>query len=304
MIVPHPIPYQGSKRLLADAILRFFPPRVERLVEPFAGSAAVSLAAALKRKARNFVLNDKNAALMQLWREIISHPARTASSYRTLWEEQQGREREFYDQVRAEFNRTGRPDYFLYLLARCVKASVRYNADGQFNQSPDNRRKGSNPDTMERYIRHASQLFKGKTLIFNMDYRQLLTLASPDDLIYMDPPYQGVCNNRDPRYIENVEFNGFVEALEMLNEKEIMYIISYDGRTGDKAHGKHLPPKLRLKHLEIEAGRSSQATLLGRQDETFESLYLSSALVSQLESIPGSISIKASKQLSMFQDLS
>ncbi|MCK4459049.1 MAG: DNA adenine methylase, partial [Methanosarcinales archaeon] len=44
--VPHPIPYQGSKRNIARTILSFFPHQFDTLVEPFAGSAAISLAAA------------------------------------------------------------------------------------------------------------------------------------------------------------------------------------------------------------------------------------------------------------------
>ena len=52
--VPHPIPYQGSKRNLAPIILSYFPPRFRRLVEPFAGSAAVSLAVAQRRLAEQF----------------------------------------------------------------------------------------------------------------------------------------------------------------------------------------------------------------------------------------------------------
>ena len=39
---------------------------------------------------------------------------------------------------------------------------------------------------------------------------------------------------------------------------------------------------LDLHCIELNAGRSSQATLLGRKDHTYESLYLSPALVSQL----------------------
>ena len=35
--VPHPIPYQGSKRGLAPIILAYFPSHFRRLVEPFAG---------------------------------------------------------------------------------------------------------------------------------------------------------------------------------------------------------------------------------------------------------------------------
>ena len=61
MNVPHPIPYQGSKRHIALEILRYFPPDAQRLIEPFAGSAAVSLAAAYYRRAQSFTLNDINA---------------------------------------------------------------------------------------------------------------------------------------------------------------------------------------------------------------------------------------------------
>lgn len=70
--VPHPIPYQGSKRNLASAILRYFPATVETLHEPFAGSAAISLAAAAKGKANWFHINDLNKPLIDLWQEIVN----------------------------------------------------------------------------------------------------------------------------------------------------------------------------------------------------------------------------------------
>ncbi len=35
--VPHPIPYKGSKRNLAPAILGYLPERVGTQIEPFAG---------------------------------------------------------------------------------------------------------------------------------------------------------------------------------------------------------------------------------------------------------------------------
>ncbi|MGH9580536.1 MAG: DNA adenine methylase, partial [Terriglobales bacterium] len=57
--VPHPIPYQGSKRLLAPAILSFIPKnRFRRLIEPFAGSAAITLAAAQNRMFKEYVIAD------------------------------------------------------------------------------------------------------------------------------------------------------------------------------------------------------------------------------------------------------
>ena len=106
------------------------------------------------------------------------------------------------------------------------------------------------------------------------------------DIIYMDPPYQGVCGNRDTRYLESVQFCEFVDALEKLNARNIRYIVSYDGRTGEKSYGKLLPDELNLTLIELDAGRSSQSTLLGRRDITIESLYLSPALTDELAHVP------------------
>ncbi|MGH8281278.1 MAG: DNA adenine methylase, partial [Gammaproteobacteria bacterium] len=45
-LIPHPFPYQGSKRVIARYILPHFPRDVNRLIEPFCGASAVSIAAA------------------------------------------------------------------------------------------------------------------------------------------------------------------------------------------------------------------------------------------------------------------
>jgi DNA adenine methylase len=282
MKVPHPIPYQGSKRNLAASILRFFPSYVETLHEPFAGSAALTLAAAGRGLARRFVLNDLNAPLMALWREIINQPHRIASQYEELWQAQAGREREFYDHIRANFNDTGKPEYLLYLLARCVKAAVRYNANGEFNQSPDNRRKGMRPDNLRQHINSASLLLRGKAELTAQDYRTTLQGITPRDLVYLDPPYEGVKGRRDPRYLQQVSRVDLIAALDDMNARNISYLLSYDGRTGDKRFGEGLPSFLELQRVELLAGRSSQATLLGRSVMTYESLYISPALQMRL----------------------
>jgi DNA adenine methylase len=300
MNIPHPIPYQGSKRHLAQTIIGYFPDDITRLIEPFAGSAAVSLAAAASGFIRQFVLNDINAPLINLWHELIRHPDNLADYYDKLWQAQQGRERRFYDAVRTRFNKTQRPYYFLYLMARCVKASVRYNAKGEFNQSPDNRRKGRQPKAMRSDLQQASALLKDKTTLMSLDYRKALEIATPQDVVYLDPPYQGVCANRDPRYIEGVNYDEFVETLTLLNSRNISYIISYDGRTGDKSFGKPLPESLNLTRIELKAGRSSQATLLGRDDYTYESLYLSSALLERTRAKSIALTTEFPQQLSLF----
>lgn len=283
MKIAHPIPYQGSKRNLAVQILAYFPEQIDTLIEPFSGSGAITLATAARGLANRYHLNDLNAPLMELWRTIIEEPEKLAKQYEKIWRDQHDDRQEYYYKVRKEFNQTRKPHHFLYLLARCVKASVRYNSNGEFNQSPDNRRMGALPSTMGDHILGASQLLKGKTKCTSEDYRTILRRANPEDLIYMDPPYQGVCGERDPRYLKGVPFDEFVGALSDLNARDINFIVSYDGRTGDKVHGRTLPPSLRLRHIELEAGRSSQETLLGRAAVTYESLYLSPALEKRLQ---------------------
>lgn len=284
--MPQPIPYQGSKRKMARQILAYFPDHVTTLVEPFAGSAAISVAAAYHRKATHFYLNDINEPLMRLLEMIINEPKKIADRYEKLWNAQLGREKAFYNEVRAKFNQTQRPADLLYLLARCVKAAVRYNSNGDFNQSPDNRRKGRRPATMRQEIMMVSNLLQGRTKITSTDYKEVLDSISKTDLVYMDPPYQGTSGRRDKRYYSGVPFDELVEVLETLNHRRVMFILSYDGRRGGKRYGQTLPDELGLHQFEIQAGRSTQSTLLGGKDLTFESLYLSDALVARLDHLP------------------
>ena len=285
MRVPHPIPYQGSKRSLAAAILRYIPSDATRLVEPFAGSAALSLACAQQGRLGRFQLNDINLPLMNLWKQIIDAPHDIADAYERIWNAQQGQERTYYDEIRDCFNKTQEPALFLYLLARCVKASVRYNAKGEFNQGPDNRRLGAQPATMRAHILGASRLLHGKAEMLSTDYTRILNAVQPGDVIYLDPPYQGVSGDRNPRYIGGVAPDAFIEALALLNAKNASFILSYDGQTGAKAYGKPLPTHLNLTYIRLDAGPSSQATLLGRAENTVEALYLSPALAARLDNV-------------------
>jgi len=284
--LPHPIQYQGSKRNLAPVILRYIPANVDCLIEPFSGSAAISIAAAARQMAKAYTINDLNKPLAELLQMIVECPAETAAFYELTWNDQHSDSLEHYYRVREDFNRTQDPRLFLYLLARCVKGSVRYNSDGLFNQSPDKRRHGTRPETMRKNILGVSTLLKGKTNFSSLDYRDVLARAGTTDLVYMDPPYQGVCGDRDSRYLSGIYHDDFVEALEALNSRGISYIVSYDGRRGDKTFGELLPASLNLTRIELEAGRSSQSTLLGRDEITYESLYLSQALTDKLTHRP------------------
>ena len=291
--VPHVVQYQGSKRILAPQILEYMPKRINCLIEPFAGMAAISIAVAHDNRAGSFHINDLNAPLVDLLKEAINNPNELISQYTKVWEEQfkygENHVQHFYD-VRERFNCGEQtPAYMLYLLARCVKGAVRYGKNGNFNQSPDRRRHGTNPKTLKSNILAISQLLKGRTTFSAVDYREIFEMAHPGDLVYMDPPYQGVSNVRDNRYFAGVPFDEFSKSIELLNKKGVDYLISYDGECGGKAYGEELPASLGCKKVLLNAGVSSQSVLLGKKSTTFEALYISEKLIPLFEERPKQI---------------
>ena len=280
---PHVIPYQGSKRKLAAEIIKYMPDNLNCLYEPFAGSAAITLAAASNKLARSFVISDKLEPLADLWLMIIKEPHHLIEEYSSMWHEQLSDPSAYYLKIRTEYNKTNSPAALLYLIARCVKNAIRFNGSGEFNQGADKRRLGLKPEKLAKEVLKTSILLKNKTEIQSGDFRTILNSASKNDLVYMDPPWQGTSGKRDHRYAFLLQIDELITELESLNSKNIPFILSFDGACGDKTYGEDLPKELQLKKISLNAGRSSQATLLGRDEETIESLYLSPSLIEKID---------------------
>jgi DNA adenine methylase len=98
-----------------------------------------------------------------------------------------------------------------------------------------------------------------------------------ENFFYLDPPYQGTSQGRDQRYVAGVSRERMIEALDMLNEKRVPFVLSYDGSCGERTYGEALPENIAHRIL-LDVGRSSQATLSGREEVTIESLYVSHAI--------------------------
>ncbi|MBC7102082.1 MAG: DNA adenine methylase [Parvibaculum sp.] len=276
--LPHPIPYQGSKRALAPLIAPYVPRDVATFYEPFAGSAAVTLYAANLGLAKRFVVGDSLGPIIELWKSIVERPSDTSARYRSVWEGQKDGDLEYFNLVRARYNSERDPVDLLYIIARCVKNAVRFNAKGNFTQSVDKRRLGMRPERMREAIDGASHLLRGRVEFRVGDWLDTLSDAGREDFVYMDPPYLGTSVGRDKRYAEQMAQDRLCDGLAELNARSVRLALSYDGQTGEKVYGPPLPDSLGLDRLQLHAGRSSQATLQGRDDETIESLYLSPGL--------------------------
>ncbi|MGH3630758.1 MAG: DNA adenine methylase [Sciscionella sp.] len=276
--LPHPIPYQGSKRGLAPLIAPYVPQRIETWFEPFAGSAAMTLWAAQKGIADHYVIGDSLEPIAELWRAIIASPNKTAKAYAAIWAGQKPNDLDYFNRVRARYNKDRDAVDLLYLICRCVKNAVRFNKDGNFTQSVDKRRLGMRPEKMTAAIEGASLLLRGRVEVRCGDWIKTVANAKRRDFIYMDPPYLGTTIGRDKRYAEQLPCECLISGLWNLRERRVRFALSYDGMTGGKEYGPPLPSDLGMTRLLLHAGKSSQATLSGRDEETIESLYLSPGL--------------------------
>ena len=281
--LPHPIPYQGSKRKLAPAIAGCLPERIRTFYEPFAGSAAMTIYAARHDRAERFIVADGFAPLVELLRAIVEEPAPTAARYRELWEGRKAGGHDFFDRVRDRYNERGDPVDLLYLICRCVKNAVRFNGAGRFTQSADRRRRGMRPDRMQAAMAGVSSILRGRVEFRTGDWRRTSADARPGDFVYMDPPYLGTTIGRDKRYHRQMRPDELVAGLAELRRRGVPFALSYDGMTGGREYGPPLPASLGLTRHLLRAGPSSQSTLCGRREETIESLYVTPGLAGPVD---------------------
>jgi len=277
-----------------------FPDNIKTLYEPFAGSAAISLYAAKHNLANRFVIGDSMPQLIDLWKNIIINPNDVSAEYEQVWNGQTHSDSTYFTSVRERFNQYGNPVDLLYLITRCVKNAVRFNRHGKFTQSADKRRLGMRPSKMRIAVFGASQLLKGKVELYCADFKATISSATKYDLVYMDPPYQGTTYGRDKRYFQQVERENLVDALTDLNDRNVPFLLSYDGMSGKTIYGEVLPAYLDTERLLLEAGRSAQATLNGRNDVTIESLYVSKNIPIKIKSAISNNNINQNELFAVF----
>jgi DNA adenine methylase len=276
--LPHPIPYQGSKRNLAPLIASYVPQEIETWYEPFAGSAAMTIWAAHHHRAQRYIIADTLSSMCDLWKKIIDSPAQVADRYKDIWLGQLHANDGYFNLVRERYNSEHDPVDLLYLICRCVKNAVRFNRHGQFTQSRDKRRLGMKPEKMAASIFAVSKLLSKRTEVRCGDWMETTQDAGERDFVYMDPPYLGTSVGRDKRYAEQLEMPRLINGLCRMRERNLRFALSYDGMTGGRTYGDPLPEELGLTRLLLHAGKSSQATLAGRSEETIESLYITPGL--------------------------
>ena len=258
----------------------------------------MTIYAAYYRRASHFVIADSFKPIIMLFRAIVEEPEKTANQYQTLWHGQRQGDNEYFNSIRDRYNRKRHHVDLLYLICRCVKNSVRFNKLGHFTQSVDRRRLGMGPDKMRSAMVGVSSILQGRVEFRVGDWLETTSDAGPVDFLYMDPPYLGTSIGRDKRYHQQIMQNELVGGLENLMQRRIPFSLSYDGATGGRSYGPLLPESLGLTHILLHAGTSAQATLMGRKEETVESLYLTPGLAVPSDYLTSPVRSQTSLELS------
>jgi DNA adenine methylase len=246
------IKWSGSKRLLAPTIVNLFPDGFERYFEPFLGGGAVMYSVRGPKR----VCSDINEPLVELWKTIRNNPAQLVHHYSKHWamlnaSDNSEAYRTYY-KVRERFNKSFRPEDLLFLSRTCVNGLIRFNRQGQFNNSLHYTRKGINPMSLEKVVHDWSAVIQDVDF-FARDYRWILDAVTKSDLVYLDPPYF----NTKGRYYGTIDHNEFISFLRELNRKGVRYMLSFDGKAGARNYMVELPDDLYTHHYLVASGNST-----------------------------------------------
>lgn len=260
------IKWSGSKRSQADTILSYFPDRYDTYFEPFVGGGSIMYACCPTKA----ICGDICEPLIALWNKIKTEPFEVSQSYAERWSKLQKDGYMTYYEIRDEFNKTKNPYDLLFLSRTCVNGLIRFNDNGEFNNSFHYSRPGIHPDKLWEIIHDWSSHIQGVEF-FCSDYRLTCKTAKEGDLVYLDPPYF----HTKGRYYGTISYNEFIDFLSDLNRRGVKYILSFDGIRGEQNYTVDIPRELFVRHEYIPSGNSTFKKIMDKEkQQVLESLYL------------------------------
>ncbi len=260
------IKWSGSKRKIAP-MLAYLLPEAKRCFEPFVGSGAMLPF----RTSEIGMAGDVIPELIQLWIAIRDEPELTIQEYDRRWRQLQNEGHTAYYQVRDSFNTTRNPHDFLFLSRTCVNGLIRFNKNGDFNNSLHHTRPGIAPERLSKLIYQWSRYIQDVTFIV-ADYHQTLENAQMGDFAFLDPPYNGTKGRYMPT---DFDFEVFYLELARLNRVGVKWILTFDGTAGDRAYESPVPSHLYMIKVGLPTGNSPFTKLMKTSlDPVIESVYL------------------------------
>ena len=107
------------------------------------------------------IVGDIYEPVVNLWKLVQTDPEKVINNYREQWKRLQADLPDYFYTVRERFNNGKDPLDLSFLMRTCVNGIVRFNGDGDFNNSFHLSRKGMKPERFEKVVRLWSDRLKG-----------------------------------------------------------------------------------------------------------------------------------------------
>jgi len=198
------VKYRGGKSNEIANIAQHIPKYKGRYIEPFFGGGALYFYLEPKRA----IINDINSKLMAFYSGVRNDYSNLrkeldeiekiytanrrqfdALKRKTPNERVEDKNEELYYQLRDMFNDLSEKKYsdallYFFINKTAYSGMIRYNSKGEFNV-PFGRYERLNTSLVTQ--KHSDLL--ANTAIYNTDYTAIFEMATPDDFIFLDPPY-------------------------------------------------------------------------------------------------------------------
>lgn len=209
--------YRGGKSKEIPLIQQYIPRNYTRYIEPFFGGGAVYF----HLEKENSIINDINFRLIEFYKDVRDNYDKIRSElnelqriYETNQKEYEelkaqnpdirveNKNEELFYKIRNLFNNNRTGEYrnstiYFFINKTAYSGMIRYNRKGEFNV-PYGRYKNFNTQLLKK---EHSQLLQTAN-IYNTSYENIFDMATEDDFMFLDPPYD--CEFTD--YGNGVEF--------------------------------------------------------------------------------------------------
>lgn len=172
--------WAGSKKKLLPLLAAATPPKINRYVEPFAGSAILFLRLGIE----SAVLGDINSDLIDTYGSLRDHP-------RAIWNRvsAMSQDESYYYELRAKdpvsLGKLDRAARFIYLNRFCFNGVYRTNRQGGFNVA-----RGYGHLYVPDYSVFAEMAAALRCVdLYCGDFEPVVEQAQRGDFLYLDPPY-------------------------------------------------------------------------------------------------------------------
>lgn len=276
------IKWVGSKRKQAPTIISYFPDKINTYYEPFLGSGAVFRELLDSDiKVEKYVCSDICEELISIWNLVKDDPWTLLNEYTKRFDimmSKQGKQRdEYYYNIRYKYNNESN-NYqdkihdFYYLMRSCFNGLPRWNSKNEFNAAFSVKKKGADPQKLEKTIIETHNILKNVDVEFRCcSFDEI----SPQygDLVYMDPPYATLCSSLYMNQLNPTKFFDYCRNLRMHN---IDYLFSYDGISGNMNYEYDVPKDIYDDHVYVESFNSGFKSMQKlKNNKVFDSLYIS-----------------------------